>query len=314
MHVVVLRRWTSRLIAVGLTFVLALIGPAPVRVAGAETVGSVTGTVSDANGNPVPRLRVVILATGQPAVTTDRRGHYTIPSVPTSGTAYDVQLLAPCGRDQAKRVVVNGAETVNFTVATGVIQAGYRCGVTALPYVEGTSTVTLSGDDAFAEVTMPFGVPFFGASPDSTITVSTNGFLLFSPQVFPEQFRNRTMPQTDAPNGIVAPFWDDLIVDGSAAVRYASGGSSPNRFFVIEWFNVLLLGSIQERLSFEAVLFEDGRIVFNYRAIDADSSVLRERGQSATVGIESPDGTAAVQRSFNQPYLDNDFPIDIRPK
>jgi hypothetical protein len=37
------------------------------------------------------------------------------------------------------------------------------------------------------------------------------------------------------------------------------------------------------------------------------------RGSGATVGIESPDGTKGVARSFNRPVLDNGLAIVFTP-
>ena len=68
------------------------------------------------------------------------------------------------------------------------------------------------------------------------------------------------------------------------------------------------------RLDFEAVLLENGgQIVFNYKNIATDTSFERERGLSATVGLENLEGSAGIQRSFNQPRLDNGLAIEFAP-
>jgi hypothetical protein len=67
---------------------------------------------------------------------------------------------------------------------------------------------------------------------------------------------NQPMPQTEFPNGNVAPFWDELDIDQFAVVHTTSGGASPNRFFVVEWVDAELVNSDFVRLNFEAVLFE----------------------------------------------------------
>ena len=305
-------RWLGRALVVGLAFLVSLFGPAQVRVVEAVTFGSVSGTVRDVDGNGVAGLRVGIYAIGEttPFRTTDASGDYTIP-VPTSSSPYDVQLLAPCTRDQVKRVVVDGAEIVDFTVAGVTVQAGYRCGATSFAYINGVTVAPLEGDDAIAGVRLPFGIPYFGAAPDSTITVSTNGFFTFGP-LSDSHPRNTSMPQAEAPNAVVAPYWDDLNVDFQSRIETFSGGVSPNRFFGIEWDNVRIVATGQQ-VRFEAVLFENGRIVFNYLNLTPSEQLITKRGTSATVGIENHAGTAAVQRSFNQPYLDGNFAIEFVP-
>jgi N-acetylneuraminic acid mutarotase len=54
---------------------------------------------------------------------------------------------------------------------------------------------------------------------------------------------------------------------------------------------------VTRRVDFEAVLYENGRILTQYRNIDADG---REQGNSATLGIENAAGDDALQYSFNE--------------
>ena len=53
--------------------------------------------------------------------------------------------------------------------------------------------------------------------------------------------------------------------------------------------------------------------MFQYKDISLVTTNLRERGTSATVGIENESGTAALGRSYNQPYLDNGLAIQFVP-
>ncbi|MFB6398682.1 carboxypeptidase-like regulatory domain-containing protein, partial [Polymorphospora sp. 2-325] len=54
-----------------------------------------------------------------------------------------------------------------------------------------------------------------------------------------------------------------------------------------------------------------GEIVFNYESLAP--SKTRERGDSATVGIENHAGTQAVQHSFNEPALADNTAIIFTP-
>ena len=297
-----------------LAFMLAVFGPTRVRSVEAQGVDSITGTVRDSNNDPVPGVRVGIFALERPLVQTNASGNYTIANVPHAQGPYDVQLLAPCNKDQSKRIVVNGPEVVNFTIpAAADVGGGYRCSLSTFPYVESATVVPeLTGDDASTGVVLPFSFPFMGSS-FGTVYVSTNGSLNFL--AANSDFINTSLPSGSAPNDAIYPFWDDLVVDASASVRTAIGGVAPNRFFVIEWLNVTFTAPDSgRRLDFEAVLFESGgRIVLNYRDIATNTSFERERGLSATVGIENLEGTAGIQRSFNQPFLDNGYAIEFAP-
>jgi hypothetical protein len=313
-----LRRFTIRLaarvFAVASVGVLVLAAPAATVRVDALTYGTVAGRVVDGSGNGVFGLRVGVPASNQMFVTTDGNGNYTITNVPTAGSAYDVQLIAGCGRDQTKTVVVDGGtETVNFTVGAPVKIAGYTCSAFPQAYVYTSSTTAQPDDDyAFASY-IGFDFPFFGSKRDDFVTFDFNGELTY-PQAGVSYYNNTPIPQTDAPNGVIAPFWDDLLFDASSRFGSERGGTAPNRYAIFEWRDVLFQdGATSERVSFEVILYENGRILFNYDGISSNSAHNRERGSSATVGIESPDGTKGVQRSYNKPLLDNGFAILFTP-
>jgi hypothetical protein len=90
-------------------------------------------------------------------------------------------------------------------------------------------------------------------------------------------------------------------VDASASVRSQLLGSAPNRRFVIEWRNVHVFGDTTRRVDVSIVLHENGEILTQARNLADDG---RERGNSATLGIENATGTVALQFSFNQAALD----------
>jgi Carboxypeptidase regulatory-like domain len=306
-----LRRRVGKAAVVGAAFMLAFFIPG-LRVE-AQVVSTVSGRVTNANGDPVAGVRVGIFALERPLVQTNSNGNYTIANVPHADGAYDVNLLVPCRKDQSKRIVVNGNEVVNFTIPAGNdTGSGYSGTRSTNTYIDATNVLPLTGDDQALAVVMPFSFPFMG-SEFGTVYVSTNGTLNFL--AANNAFQNTPVPTDTAPNDAIYPFWDDLVVDATASVRTLTGGISPNRFFVIEWRDVTFPEpDMPRRLDFEAVLFETGRIVLNYRDIATDASFLRERGLSATVGIEDFEGDGGIQRSFNQPSLDNGYAIEFAPK
>ena len=105
---------------------------------------------------------------------------------------------------------------------------------------------------------------------------------------------------TENPNAGIYAFWDDLFVDAAASVRTELLGSAPNRRFVIEWRNVHFSGDTTRRIDANVVLHENGRVVSQTRNLADDG---RERGNSATIGIENADGTVGIRFGFNQPLL-----------
>ena len=72
--------------------------------------------------------------------------------------------------------------------------------------------------------------------------------------------------------------------------------------FVIEFRNAHFSGDTTRRVDFNAVLFENGEILTQYRNIAADG---RERG-TQPLGIENHTGTDALGFSFNEASLANE--------
>lgn len=202
---------------------------------------------------------------------------------------------------------MDGDKTLDFTLPQRPDSYGYFCLVQPAAYVEATNVLPLSGDDAATEVTLPFPFTLYGTTY-ATAHVATNGFLNFlAPDA---SFTNGPIPSASTPNAAIYPYWDDLIVDGEASVRTELLGSAPNRRFVVEWRNVAFFGDSSRRVDFEAVLFENGHVLTQYRNVAEDA---REKGDSATVGIENDTGTIALQYSFNEPMIGHpDFAVLYR--
>lgn len=83
-------------------------------------------------------------------------------------------------------------------------------------------------------------------------------------------------------------------------MRSALLGTAPNRRYVVEWNNVEPFNSaVTSTMRFQAKLFETTNVIeFHYCAISAISDPILT-GSSASIGVESTSGTAAVLSSFN---------------
>ena len=259
---------------------------------------TVSGHVRDADGNPLANATVTVLGTPIPSATTDATGAYSIPNVPEG--EYDVRAAAGrCNTPQTQHLVVNGDETLDFSLPQRHDNFGYFCQIVAPNYIEGDTTLPLSGDDSVISVDLPFPFTFYGENYN-TAYVATNGYLNFlTPSSI---FTNSAIPSASQPNGAIYPFWDDLFMDGSSTAWTKVVGTAPNRQFVIEWRNVTFFSNRTPRIDFEVVLNENGRILTQYRNIAQDSM---EQGNSATLGIENAAGDDALQYSFNEATIES---------
>jgi subtilisin family serine protease len=264
----------------------------------------VSGHVHDGGGSPLAGVSVTIEGTPIPPASTDADGAYSFADVPEG--EYDVSARPQgCFDPLTRHLLVDGAETLDFTLPQRQDNYGYSCRPTAFDYIDAGTVLPLGGDDASTQVDLPFPVALYGQTY-RTAHVSTNGFLNF---LAPDAtFANGSIPSASPPNAAVYPFWDDLFVDDAASVRTELLGSAPNRRFVVEWDNAAFFADFSRRVSFEVVIAETGQLTFQYQDIDDDG---REQGNSATIGIENAAGDDALQYSVNQPQIGNRTAIRI---
>ncbi|SFF70439.1 Serine protease, subtilisin family [Actinopolymorpha cephalotaxi] len=261
---------------------------------------SLSGTVTDARGQPVVGVEVTVEGTPLPPATTDEQGRYSFDAVPEG--SYTVTVAGSgCMAKESEDVTVDGDKVVDFRLADRTDDYGYRCVVESADYIEGDTNVGLVDDDASIPIELPFRGVLYGAGYTEAYA-STNGHLTFtSPS---DSLENTQIPNRAEPNAAIYAFWDDLVLDDEAGLYTGTSGSAPNRTFVVEWRNALIYGSdTGARVDAEIVLHENGEIVLNWRNIDENDPL--ERGASATTGIEDADGTDGLQYSYNSPVLAN---------
>ena len=167
----------------------------------------------------------------------------------------------------------------------------------------------LTGDDSYTSFSLPFPVRFYGRDYTQA-WASTNGFVAFA-DPGGSYFWTTGVSSTSQPNNVVAPFWDDLVVDGSASVRTATTGTAPNRSFIVEWRNVyhIEIGP-GDRLDIQVTFSESGTITFNYANIGTDPL---EQGIDAAVSIEDANGIVGMLHSYRDPVLASNLAIVFTP-
>ena len=109
------------------------------------------------------------------------------------------------------------------------------------------------------------------------------------------------MPTADAPNGVLAPCWDDLDPTAGTVYTYHDEGAGQ---FIVQYDEVTaFVGNVP--MTFQVVLSQDGTIRYNLLDIDENDN------DSATLGIESPAGEDGLQVAFNAPYPEDSLSVAI---
>jgi hypothetical protein len=226
-------------------------------------------------------------------------GTYTASWIPRSPGAATLVVHAQAGNASFE-------QSASGSVVAEIIYVSESVPFSWIDTSAGTDAGLRPFDDAFVEIPIGFAFPFFGETHQN-VKISTNGYLAFGSDA--SIFSNEPMPSTGEPNGVIAPYWDDLIPAFGGSIRYLLSGTAPTRRLTVEWNQVPYFGDFDSTATFQATLFEGGRIGFQY--LDVESGPLG-RGASATVGVESVDGESALQHSFNQPSIGNGTALAIR--
>jgi len=178
-----------------------------------------------------------------------------------------------------------------------------RCGLSAYAWRDtsgGVEQVSL-GNEGYKNIAAPFPLTL-GSVTYNNITLHANGFISMgsanttTTSAAGNYRENAALPGIAKPNNLLAPFWDDLTDPGSAHLYTLTSGSAPNREFIVEYKNYQRAGVSGSALNFEVVFFENNAdFLFQYKTLKGAGA----DGSSATVGIESENGLAGFQHSFN---------------
>lgn len=215
-------------------------------------------------------------------------GTYNITTTPVSRCAtamtVRVELTVSAGKDLDLQSREDGFGTT-CQVGTGAFPTG------------DTKLAIASPVAGSAPFDLPFPVALYGKTYRSA-TATVKGVLAFGATSVTSA--NLALPSTSVPNGALYPFWDNLQIDSASStsgVYWAAGGTAPHRTVVVEWRDLQFISAPAQRISFSAVIGEDGTVSYHYKDIGTGSY---ENGSGATIGVESDTGTDALMYAYNQ--------------
>jgi uncharacterized repeat protein (TIGR01451 family) len=212
---------------------------------------------------------------------------------------YASEVTSGGGGGCADRIFADGFDgtTVPCDTETGFID------------ITGTGTPLNNGDDQAVAVTMPFSFNFYGTTSNN-ICVDNNGFVLFNTTACPSfgHYTNVSLPSTTLSAPAMMPMWDDFDSE-SGNVYTDTRGSSPNRQFIVEWFDrVHYSGSSNtDGATFELIFNEDGTIQFEYSDVEftGGSEGDCSGGACATIGLQNDETLYNQFSAFEASVTDN---------
>lgn len=135
-------------------------------------------------------------------------------------------------------------------------------------------------DDGYMSYILPIDIRYFAETipAGSTIYISSNGYIDFDADSSHSDFDNSVSKL--AANKRISPCWIDMTTEGSGDVYITESADN----IVIRWAGETY--GDWEPVNFEAVLYENGKVQFNYGSGNADISPWDD---GPTVGIASGD-------------------------
>ncbi len=182
------------------------------------------------------------------------------------------------------------------------------------PTFGGRGTKLVLGNDQVVPVSLPFTFRFYGRAYDR-LGVCDNGYISFDDDPQGEIY-NWHLPSACAPDGLIAPFWDDFRADTLDAGGVFTYYDATGHRFIVEWSRCVHVHGFRppilaERQTFQAILYDpqyhrtatgDGAIVFQYLAVQNDDSLWSNSHNFATVGIMSPEHLDGLEYTFAGRY------------
>jgi hypothetical protein len=121
-------------------------------------------------------------------------------------------------------------------------------------------------------IALPFAFKYYENTYPS-VYIAGSGYLGFTNDNYYWSSYGQ-IPSPATPNNVIAPYWSYFTLSGSGPtgrVFYISGGSTPNRYFAVEW-NQVSSSPGSNNYTFEVVLHENGDIVFQYGTMQYGNS------------------------------------------
>jgi hypothetical protein len=163
----------------------------------------------------------------------------------------------PAATDSATPESTGGPDDFGYSWNDGVA-------LNWIPFAGGTDTWIDDDTDHAGPIDIGFSFKYY-ENTYPQLFISRYGFLAFSESSISRS--QSAIPSPRQPNNVIAPHWVPAYhVNGY--VRYLRGGVAPNRWFLVGWNRLLSDDDAPEEYTFEAILYESGDILFQYREMN----------------------------------------------
>jgi hypothetical protein len=147
-------------------------------------------------------------------------------------------------------------------------------------------------DEGFSN-SIPIGFTFqYNSINYNSIHLNTNGFASLGAQFLASTTQDPAYDVNElrsvagykvAIKPVLAPFWDNLLLNSATDLTYITSGSAPNRIFTAQWKNAIWQSG-NSAISFQLKLYETSNTIEFIYEPQAD---LGGAGKSASIGIST---------------------------
>lgn len=158
-------------------------------------------------------------------------------------------------------------------------------------------------DDLSLPLSLERPITYFGNSYQQ-MHVSTNGYVSLGAVNSQIGSANPLLLPSDvSPNNLVAPLWTDFDLDGSSSIDDGFGrilvADVDQKYFVIEWEDVEIFGSANNRNSFQLWFeYDTGNVHFVYGELDQDALSTAAFTNRLSIGLENSSGMIGTNVSY----------------
>ena len=164
---------------------------------------------------------------------------------------------------------------------------GYESSEPDYNWVDTSLLLSLTARNQSIVHPLPFTVNFYG-DDYTAVHICSNGFLSFTSDS--TAAAPVSIPDTTAPNALIAGLWTDLDPSLGGSITYFQDTTQ----FVVSWENVPLAGNATAPQTFQIILEKNGNITFQYKTLNSVPT-------DAVVGIESQEGLTGVVGGVSNP-------------
>ncbi len=164
------------------------------------------------------------------------------------------------------------------------------------------------GINFWKAIPLTYEIPFYN-QPCDTLWVSWEGVISLSkPKSNPTLIFPKSIPHSEEPNNLIAPYFALQFADHYAPEK--EKGVFYQIFedrIVVEWAGIYDRNFMGAKYSFQAILYKNGNIKYQYNVPS------RSRTALGVIGVENADGTDGVQLALYQEYIKDKLAVSLTP-